>query len=531
MYSAILNSMHNSGLSKNIKQGLTNQKRKRQSARAGSTTKQRSLFQKLTVQLPILFTIIASELLLRYDPESTSLVVVALLCAVIYTAHTSGIRQGLASAAIVVMYDYYVIIKATEGPWLNFETVQRGAVIAIAFPVLAFVIGRLKERNDALFLAERTARKNAEASERQLSFMAESMPQKIFTAKPSGEMEYLNPQWNEYSGNPPGQITSENWSESIHPDDLHENTELWKHSLETGEPFQFEHRLKRNDGTYVWHITRAHAIRDENNEITGWIGSSTDIEDLRKTRRLEASTAKLIKQRTQLMELNTAKDEFISLASHQLRTPATGVKQYLNMALDGYGGKVPPKIRMFLEKANESNERQLSVINDLLQVAQMDAGKVVLRKEDIDVGKLIADIIREQKSKFSGRDQTVTFKKPKEKLRVSADATKMRMVIENVIDNASKYTPPGKKITIRLAQSRGLAHIAVKDEGVGIAEEDIKKVFQKFLRLDNPMSTEVGGTGLGLYWVQRVIELHDGGISVVSELGKGSTFTISLPLS
>src|SRR5690606_30095626 len=109
------------------------------------------------------------------------------------------------------------------------------------------------------------------------------------------------------------------------------------------------------------------------------------------------------------------------LASHQLRTPATGVKQYLNMALDGYGGDVPPKLRVFLDKANESNERQLSVINDLLQVAQMDAGKVVLRKEDVDVSRLISDIIREQKSKFHARNQTVSFKPSKAKLRVLAD--------------------------------------------------------------------------------------------------------------
>src|SRR5690606_25982569 len=109
---------------------------------------------------------------------------------------------------------------------------------------------------------------------------------------------------------------------------------------------------------------------------------------------------------------------------------------------------------------------------------------------------LIADVIREQRSKFALRNQNVSFKKPKNKLRVLADVTKLRMVIENIIDNASKYTPPGKNITVRLTQSHGMAHISIKDEGVGIAQEDIEKIFQKFVRLDNPMSTEVGGTGL-----------------------------------
>lgn len=485
----------------------------------------------LKTQLPMVVAIGASELLIRYTEDSVTIIVLTLLSVLIVTAQTAGVRQGLISAALVVAYNNYVIISSSPGGGLTLETLRQGAIISVAFPVLAFTIGRLKERNDALLQREKTARKNAESSERQLRFMAESMPQKIFTAKPNGKIDYINPQWQEYIGNPPGQITSDNWMELIHPDDVHENEELWRHSLATGEPFQFEHRLRRNDGKYIWHITRAQALRDDNDAITGWVGSSTDIEDIRKTRQLEASTAKLIKQRTQLMELNTAKDEFISLASHQLRTPATGVKQYLNMALDGYGGEVPAKIRTFLEKANESNERQLSVINDLLQVAQMDAGRAVLRKEDVDVGKLISDIIREQKSKFSSRNQNVTFKKSGARLQVLADKTKIRMVIENIIDNASKYTPAGKNITVRLTHSHGMAHITVKDEGVGIAKEDIGKIFHKFIRLDNPMSTEVGGTGLGLYWVQKVVELHDGSITVTSKIGEGSTFLISLPLS
>ena len=489
------------------------------------------LLKTLKTQSPVILTILISDLYLHYASGSDSVVVVVLLGVLIYTALKAGSKQGLMSASLIVLYSYYVIIKFTDGPWFNFETLQNGAVIAIAFPLLAFVIGRLKERNDALLLREKNARKEAEASERQLRFMAESMPQKIFTMKPDGAPDYSNPQWEEYMGSPSLQGISKDWAEVVHPDDAMENNNLWRHSLETGEPFQFEHRLKRNDGEYIWYITRAHALRDENGEISAWIGSTTDIEDVRKTRKLEANTAKLIKQRTQLMELNTAKDEFISLASHQLRTPATGVKQYVNMALDGYAGELSPKLRTFLKKANDSNERQLSVINDLLRVAQMDAGKVVLRKENIDAGELIANIIHEQSSKFFARKQTLRFNKPKRKLGVKADATKLRMVIENVIDNASKYTPAGKNITIQMKRSHGWAQITIKDEGVGIAQKDLKKVFQKFLRLDNPMSTEVGGTGLGLYWVQKVVELHGGNVSVTSKVDKGSTFTISLPLS
>jgi|GEM_PF-1335237 len=504
---------------------------KKHSHNITTSVKHSCILRTLKAQAPTIVAILVSELLMRYSSGSGNVVIILLLALTIYTALFIGQKQGLISALLVVFYDYYVILASSVSPWFSWQTLQRGVVIAIAFPLLALVIGRLKERNDALLAREKAARKAAEASERQLRFMAESMPQKIFTIKPNGEADYANPQWQEYTGSLSPQEAKKNWLSVIHPADNKENMELWQHSLETGEPFQFEHRLKRNDGKYIWHITRAHALRDETGAITTWIGSTTDIEDVRKTRKLEANTARLIKQRAQLLELNNAKDEFISLASHQLRTPATGVKQYVNMALDGYGGKVSPKLRTFLEKANDSNERQLSVINDLLRVAQIDAGKVVLNKEDTDAVKLIADIVREQSSKFSSRDQTVTFKKPKSKLRIHTDATKLRMVIENVIDNASKYTPTGKNITIQLTRSHGMAKIAIKDEGVGIAEKDIKKIFQKFLRLDNPMSMEVGGTGLGLYWVKKVVELHGGSVSVTSKVGEGSTFTIVLPLS
>lgn len=523
--------MHSSWLRKptDLKQSTQNHHKRRDNGAA--TTKPPLFLRTLKTQALTLIAIILSDLFMRYAAGSGTVVIIVLLCIVIYTAQTNGRKQGLMSAALVVLYDYYVIIIGTHGPWFTLDTLQRGVVIAITFPILAFVIGRLKERNDALLRREKTARKAAEASEKQLRFMAEAMPQKIFTIKPNGEADYISPQWQEYMGDSSKQNTKKDWLSVIHPVDSKENMDLWQHSLKTGDPFQFEHRLQRNDGQYIWHITRAHALHDESGAITMWVGSTTDIEDVRKTRKLEANTTRLIKQRAQLMELNAAKDEFISLASHQLRTPATGVKQYVNMALDGYGGEISPRLRTFLERANDSNERQLSVINDLLQVAQIDAGKVMLRKEDTDAGKLIADIIREQSSKFSSRHQTVTFKKPKGKLRIQADATKLRMVIENVIDNASKYTPEGKNIIIKLARSHGMAQIVIKDEGVGIAEEDIKKVFQKFLRLDNPMSTEVGGTGLGLYWVKKVVELHGGSVVVTSTIGEGSTFTISLPLS
>ncbi|MBA3665146.1 MAG: PAS domain-containing protein [Bacteroidetes bacterium] len=127
-----------------------------------------------------------------------------------------------------------------------------------------------------------SGRKKIEESENQLRFMAESMPQKIFTAKPNGEVDYFNPQWSEFTGLSFEQIRDWGWLQFIHPADKEENIRIWQHSIDTGEPFRFEHRFRSKEGEYRWHLSRAHAMRDENGTIIKWFGSNTDVHDLKK---------------------------------------------------------------------------------------------------------------------------------------------------------------------------------------------------------------------------------------------------------
>lgn len=230
-----------------------------------------------------------------------------------------------------------------------------------------------------------------------------------------------------------------------------------------------------------------------------------------------------------LLELNRTKDEFISLASHQLRTPATGVKQYVGMVLEGFAGDISPAQRDLLEKAYESNDRQLRIVSDLLKVAQVDAGKVLLRKTDTDMGAMIGDVIKEQSETFKGRQQTVHFVPPHPTVMARIDHDRIRMVIENMLDNASKYSNHDKTINVNLAETQTDITITIQDQGVGIAEGDLDKLFGKFSRIYNPLSTHVGGTGLGLYWAQKIVNLHDGSIVVKSEETQGTTFVIHLP--
>lgn len=245
----------------------------------------------------------------------------------------------------------------------------------------------------------------------------------------------------------------------------------------------------------------------------------------------EALSELLKEQQARLLEVNQSKDEFISLASHQLRTPATGVKQYIGMLLDGYCGEMTGTQKRLLTTAHESNERQLKIVNDLLHVAQVDAGKITLNKLTLDLNALIKDIVKEQADTIKNRQQAVLFDQRSRIIVVNADQDRLRMVLENIIDNASKYSPPKSTITLKLHKTKSHIIIEVTDTGVGISAEDQAKLFKKFSRIDNSLSAHVGGSGLGLYWAQRIVELHNGTISVASVPDKGSTFTISLPVS
>lgn len=260
------------------------------------------------------------------------------------------------------------------------------------------------------------------------------------------------------------------------------------------------------------------------------VKGSFSAELLSRTLRYALQRKRIEEQRIQhLLEVNRAKDEFISLASHQLRTPATGVKQYLGMVLEGFAGKLTLRQTEMLDKAYQSNERQLQIVADLLRVAQVDAGKVQLRRDDVDLAQLIEDVLREQHSSFKSRGQQVKFKAPKANVSAHVDKYTIRMVLENVIDNASKYSQTGKKIAVTLAETADSYLISVVDEGVGIKRQDQNKLFQKFSRIDNSLSTMVGGSGLGLYWAKKIMDLHEGRIGVESSIGVGTTFTICFP--
>jgi signal transduction histidine kinase len=256
---------------------------------------------------------------------------------------------------------------------------------------------------------------------------------------------------------------------------------------------------------------------------------SVDSEIKRKNELQEIAT-KLAVANEELRRLDNTKSEFISIASHQLRTPLTAIKGFLSLVLEGSYGKISLEVEDVINKAYSANNHLVDLVENLLNISRIESGRIQYSFAKTD----IADVIRELADSFSvvakGRHLNLAFVYPEVPLPLFLmDSQKIREVISNMIDNALKYTQEGG-VAVRLSRDGEKIRVAVSDTGVGIAPEDLSVLFQKFRRGKESGKVNVSGTGLGLYVGKSFAEAHGGRIFVESEgVGKGSTFILELP--
>jgi signal transduction histidine kinase len=231
-----------------------------------------------------------------------------------------------------------------------------------------------------------------------------------------------------------------------------------------------------------------------------------------------------------LVGLDKMKDEFVSVASHELRTPMTAIKGYIWMVLQGKGGPVNEKQKYYLERIGQSTQRLINLVNDMLSVSRIEGGRIEISLKDFDIVDMAQSVQEELQIKADEKKLKLLFEKPSEAIRAYADPDKTREILVNLVGNALKFTETGS-ITIGLKHSDGKVYMSVTDTGRGIAQEDLPRLFQKFGRLNNQFATvaETTGTGLGLYICKKYAEIMKGDFQVKSEVGKGSTFTFILP--
>lgn len=231
-----------------------------------------------------------------------------------------------------------------------------------------------------------------------------------------------------------------------------------------------------------------------------------------------------------LKELDKAKDEFISMASHQLRTPLTTIKGYLSMLEEGDAGRLKPQQQEFVTNAYEGSERMVRLISDLLNVSRMSTGKFLIEKKPTNLAEMVSDEVRQLQMHANNKGLKLSFVPPKRKLPlVSVDEAKTRQVVMNFIDNAIYYTKSGS-VTVYLDQHDGHARMRVVDTGIGVPKEAHKQLFTKFFRAGNAQNVRPDGTGLGLFLAKKVIQDQGGKIIFDSVEGKGSIFGFEIPL-
>lgn len=248
-------------------------------------------------------------------------------------------------------------------------------------------------------------------------------------------------------------------------------------------------------------------------------------------RRVEERTAELQKALKKLSELNQLKSNIISNISHELRTPMTHMKGYLELLISGSLGDLNPQQQNALEVMQRSSDRLERLIEDLIQFSMASRGEFTLRPSRLDMNILFATAVARSRSKANDRKVTVEIKAPEMLPLVMADEEKITWVVMQLLDNAIKFTPPGGRVSLEASEEGEFVQVCVQDTGIGIPKERQEEIFEAFHQLDGSTTRRYGGTGLGLALVRQIIEAHGSVVRVSSEVNRGSRFEFLLPIS
>jgi signal transduction histidine kinase len=249
-----------------------------------------------------------------------------------------------------------------------------------------------------------------------------------------------------------------------------------------------------------------------------------------KAKQLAVTTKKVESANKELRLLDLAKDGFVSIASHQLRTPLTALKGYTGMLLDGDAGPLNDKQREYLTEIKNANDRMINLITALLNVSRVDLGVFIVEPEQINLQNVAEDALKDLELKINEKKLLVNKNFEKDLPSINADLNIIRMIFQNLFSNAVKYTPPTGSITLTVKKDGANVLISVADTGYGIPKNAQPKIFTKMFRADNARVKDPDGTGLGLYIIKETIEKTGGKIWFESKENKGSTFYVAIPL-
>jgi len=321
-----------------------------------------------------------------------------------------------------------------------------------------------------------------------------------------------------------GFVQYSDWSDALLPEDLPENERVLQSTVRAGIQSHREFRIRRRDDGAVRHIEAVETVRTNAQGETEWVvGTNLDVTE-RKTAEI-----RLRQLAADLTEADRRKDEFLATLAHELRNPLAPIRNGLQLM------KMASVPAATVEKTHSIMDRQLThmvrLIDDLMDVSRITQGKLVIRKEQVLFATVVDHAVEAIRPLTEQMGQQLTVTLPQQLLMVDADLTRMAQVFVNLLNNAAKYSAPGGHIQLIAERQRGEVVVTVKDTGMGIAADQLSRIFEMFTQVDRSVEMSQGGLGIGLTLVQRLVEMHGGRVEAMSEgLGKGSEFVVRLPL-
>jgi len=342
----------------------------------------------------------------------------------------------------------------------------------------------------------------------------ESMVDGLIMVDNHGTITMLSPQAEKYFKVEERNLIGKKLNEtelSTYFGDLYEKSksEQGKGEIRTDEPIIFYPSKDKE----VYLEVSSKAVQSKEDETIGYLLVAHDVTREKRVERL--------------------KNEFISISAHQLRTPLAGIKWALRMILDGEIGKIDDEASLYLDKAYQTNEVMICLVNDLLNVTRIEEGRFLLEMKQVSLKDLIKKVIMEADVISERKDIEIVFEDARSNdLKIKADEEKLRLALQNLLENSIKYSKKSSKVYFRLKaeEGSGAVIIEVEDFGIGIDEREYKRVFTKFFRGRNASRIQTHGTGLGLFIVKNIVEAHNGKIWFESEVNKGTRFYVKLPL-
>ncbi len=456
--------------------------------------------------------------------------------------HLVKARSGLEAIEFARLHEFAVILLDVQMPEIDgFETARRiraletdyrtpivfvtaidhdngyaergyevGAVDYIVKPINPKI---LRPKID-FFAESYLSRKRVAALESEARFhlMAEAAPAMIWIADRGGHSSWFNKACLDFFGRTGEEQLAVGWDSCVHPDDREDSARTYREALAARRPFSSDFRLLHRSGAYRWVLDNGTPYYDNAGIFRGYLGVCIDIEEQKQAVR--------------------SRDEFLSIASHELKTPVTSLKlqlQMLSRQLQKGPDHVPKAdyLKNLADVGNRQINQLVTLIDDMLDVSRISTGQLNFDMEEAQISRVVREVALSFEDQFRSAGVELNIDADEE-LHVTCDRHRLEQVLSNLLTNAIKYGDR-KPVRLSVGKENGFAVVAVEDQGIGIAQENLQRIFDRFERAVSPST--VSGLGLGLYISRKIVHAHHGQIRVSSVAGQGSVFEVLLPLS